>query len=125
MYIKYLFYLLPFTFTNAQWVQNENATQTTAGNLVMENVPAIPQSTKEKTRQYSNIRSASFRSWSLDGKSMIMATGFGETTQLHRVDRPLGQRSQITFFNEPVRGGYYSKNQKNNGFLFSKDNRWK
>ena len=121
MYIKYLFYLLPFTFSNAQWVQNENATQTTAGNLVMENVPAIPQSTKEKTRQYSNIRSASFRSWSLDGKSMIIATGFGETTQLHRVDRPLGQRSQITFFNEPVRGGYYSKNPKNNGFLFSKD----
>ena len=56
-----------------------------------------------------------------DGRSIIIGTGFGETTQLHKVENPLGQRSQITFYNEPIRGGYFSHNKKINGFLFSKD----
>ena len=104
-----------FVFT--QWVQNERATKTTAGNLVMENVPSIPVEIKEKSRRYSNIRSASFRSWSQDGKGMLIATGFGETTQLHKIDKPLGQRKQITFYDEPVGGGYFSKDKTKNGFF--------
>ena len=108
-----------YAFT--QWVQNEKATKTTAGNLVMENVPSIPVEIKEKSRRYSNIRSASFRSWTQDGKEMLIATRFGETTQLHKINQPLGQRKQITFYDEPVGGGYFSKDKTKNGFLFSKD----
>ena len=104
-----------------QWLKNEKATKTTAGNLIMENVPSIPIEIKEKSRRYSNIRSASFRSWSQDGKGMLIATGFGETTQLHKIERPLGQRKQITFYDEPVGGGYFSSDNSKNGFLFSKD----
>ena len=108
-----------FVFT--QWVQNERAPKTTAGNLVMENVPSIPVEIKEKSRRYSKIRSASFRSWTQDGKEMLIATRFGETTQLHKINQPLGQRKQITFYDEPVGGGYFSKDKTKNGFLFSKD----
>ena len=60
-----------FVFT--QWVQNERATKTTAGNLVMENVPSIPVEIKEKSRRYSNIRSASFRSWAADDGSLKLS----------------------------------------------------
>ena len=52
---------------------------------------------------------------------MIIGTRFGETSQLHLLNEPLGARNQITFFDEPVRGGYVCPNPELNGFLFSKD----
>ena len=119
--LKFIFLYIFLSTVHAQWAQNEQATKTTAGNLIMENVPSIPKEVIEKSRQYSFIRSGSFRSWTPDGQSIIIGTGFGETTQLHKVENPLGQRSQITFYNEPIRGGYFSQNKKINGFLFSKD----
>lgn len=119
--LTFIFLNIFLSSVHAQWAQNEQATKTTAGNLIMENVPSIPKEVIEKSRQYSFIRSGSFRSWTPDGRSIIIGTGFGETTQLHKVENPLGQRSQITFYNEPIRGGYFSHNKKINGFLFSKD----
>ena len=68
------------------------------GNLIMENVPEISAEIKERSRQYRNTRSASFRSWNPNGKGMIIGTRFAETTQLHTVTEPLGSRNQITFF---------------------------
>ena len=91
------------------------------GNLIMENVPEISAEIEERSRQYRNTRSASFRSWNPNGKGMIIGTRFAETTQLHTVTEPLGSRNQITFFNEPVRGGIYCPDPTRNGFLFTKD----
>ena len=102
--LTFIFLNIFLSSVHAQWAQNEQATKTTAGNLIMENVPSIPKEVIEKSRQYSFIRSGSFRSWTPDGRSIIIGTGFGETTQLHKVENPLGQRSQITFYNEPIRG---------------------
>ena len=90
-------------------------------NLKMENIPEIPFSIEEASRQYRNTRSASCRSWLPDGEGMIIGTRFGETSQLHLLNEPLGVRNQITFFNEPVRGGYPCPKSEFNGFLFSKD----
>ena len=39
--------------------------------------------------------------WLPDG-SLLISTRFGETSQVHRVKTPLGARSQLTFFPEPV-----------------------
>ena len=89
-------------------------------NLRMENVPEIPLSIEEASRQYRNTRSASCRSWLPNGEGMIIGTRFGETSQLHLLNEPLGARNQITFFDEPARGGYVSKPWFN-GFLYSKD----
>ena len=52
---------------------------------------------------------------------MIIGTRFGETSQLHLLNEPHGARNQITFIDEPVRGGYVCPNPELNGFLFSKD----
>ena len=90
-------------------------------NLKMENVPEIPLSIEQASRQYRNTRSASCRSWLPNGKGMIIGTRFGETSQLHLLNEPLGARNQITFFDEPVRGGYVCPNPEVNGFLFLKD----
>ena len=95
--------------------------QTQIGNLIMENVPEIPDEVKQRTQQYRNVRSASFRSWDPRGSGMLIGTRFAETTQLHYVEQPLGVRQQITFFNEPVGGGSFCPDSDKHGFLFSKD----
>src|SRR5262249_18520563 len=59
-------------------------------------VPAVPAELMERLRQYQNTRSAAFRGWSPDGKGILIATRFGDTTQLHRVYDSGGRREQIT-----------------------------
>jgi prolyl oligopeptidase PreP (S9A serine peptidase family) len=71
------------------------------GQLVMENVPVTPPAVREGLRRYQNVRSAGFLDWMADG-SMLIATRFGQTTQVHRVAAPGADRTQLTFFDEPV-----------------------
>ena len=63
--LTFIFLNIFLSSVHSQWAQNEQATKTTAGNLIMENVPSIPKEVIEKSRQYSFIRSGSFRSWTL------------------------------------------------------------
>jgi dipeptidyl aminopeptidase/acylaminoacyl peptidase len=91
------------------------------GNLITENVPDIPSELKERMNQYQNARGASPSSWSPDGKSMLMSTRFGETSQIHLIKFAGGARNQITFFKEPVGGGSFCPNPIYNGFTFTKD----
>src|SRR4030095_9940898 len=46
---------------------------------------------------------ASFQDWLSDG-SILIATRFGSTQQIHRVTAPGADRTQITFQSEPVAG---------------------
>ncbi|MET0272435.1 MAG: prolyl oligopeptidase family serine peptidase [Phenylobacterium sp.] len=71
------------------------------GQLVMENVPVTPPEVREGLRRYQNARSAGFLDWMADG-SMLIATRFGQTAQVHRVAAPGADRTQLTFFDEPV-----------------------
>jgi dipeptidyl aminopeptidase/acylaminoacyl peptidase len=73
------------------------------GNQVLENVPETPPEVREALRRYQNARTAAFQDWLPDG-SMLILTRFGSTNQLHRVAAPGADRSQITFFDEPVAG---------------------
>jgi len=77
------------------------------GNLVIEDIPEIPERIKSRMLQYQNTRSANLRSWKADGKSMLISTRFGETTQLHMVEKPGGARKQITFFQRAYRRCIY------------------
>ncbi|MDF2177006.1 S9 family peptidase [Aliiglaciecola sp. CAU 1673] len=72
------------------------------GQLVMEDVPAIPQAIVDDLNRYQNVRSAPFRSFSHNGQSLYITTRFGDVDQLHRVDKPGGARHQLTFFDEPL-----------------------
>ncbi|MBD3226299.1 MAG: prolyl oligopeptidase family serine peptidase [Caldithrix sp.] len=91
------------------------------GNLVLENIPEIPEQIKDRLMQYQNVRGASFRDWQPDGQGIMISTRFGETSQFHLVEDPLGMRKQITFFEEPVGGGAFCPHDECNGFLFNKD----
>jgi dipeptidyl aminopeptidase/acylaminoacyl peptidase len=74
-----------------------------AGTLIYSGIPEIPAELKSDLQRYRNARSAGFQDWMEDG-SMLISTRFGETAQLHRVVAPGADRTQITFFSEPVSG---------------------
>ena len=74
--------------------------------IAAQGVPPIPQDLRDRLRRYQNVRRAAFAGWSPDGRGMLIATRFGETTQLHRVYEPGGRREQATFFDEPVLGRF-------------------
>ncbi len=74
------------------------------GNLVMEDVPAIPDEIVEGLNRYQNVRSAAFRDWTQDSDGVYVTTRFGDVSQIHRVDMPGGARTQITFYDEPIGG---------------------
>lgn len=93
----------------------------TVGNLILQDVPEIPEEVKDRTVQYQNVRAASFASWDPAGDGMLIRTRLAETTQIHYVDHPMGVRQQITFFHEPVGGGSFCPDPSERGFLFTKD----
>lgn len=74
------------------------------GNLILEDIPEIPASIGQDLNRYQNMRSAAFLDWSQDSKSIYISTRFGNVSQIHRVDFPKADRTQLTFFNEPVAG---------------------
>jgi len=91
-----------------------------SGNRVSENLPAIPTELLDRLNQYQNTRGAGFQGW-IDNDSLLIATRFGDTSQIHRIDKPMGMREQLTFYREPVGGASIQPAKGGNGFLFSKD----
>lgn len=91
----------------------------TRGALSLENVPDTPPEVRERLRQYVNTRGASFQDWLPNG-GMLIATRFGNTTQIHRVDAPMGARTQLTFYDEPV-GGAAVRHGGGDTFFFARD----
>lgn len=69
-------------------------------------VPAVPESLLLRLEQYQNMRAAGFSGWDPEGKGILIRTRFGNSAQLHRVYEPGGRREQITFYDEPVSGGF-------------------
>ncbi len=87
------------------------------GNLVMEGIPEIPQDVRDTLIRYQNVRGHAFRAWA--GDSILIGTRFGEVSQVHKVDMPMGAREQLTFFDEPSSGALVSP--EGDAFLFSRD----
>ena len=73
----------------------------TQGSATLENVPAIPAEVKAAVQRYQNSRSAGFADF-LPGGGILISTRFGSTAQLHRIAHPMGMRSQVTFYDEPI-----------------------
>ncbi|HUE70674.1 MAG TPA: S9 family peptidase [Pirellulaceae bacterium] len=69
-------------------------------------VPVVPEELVQRLAQYQNTRGAGFAGWDPAGKGILIRTRFGNSVQLHRVYTPEGRREQITFFEEPVGGGF-------------------
>jgi dipeptidyl aminopeptidase/acylaminoacyl peptidase len=92
----------------------------THGNLAIEGIPEIPAELQKRMRRYQFARGAFFEGWTPDGRITI-STRFGNTSQLHVVDRPMGARRQITFFDEPVSSGGWSPTGARKGLPYIRD----
>jgi dipeptidyl aminopeptidase/acylaminoacyl peptidase len=79
-------------------------------NIVAHHIPPIPRGDAEELHLYENMRSASFAGWHPKERRMLILTRFAQTAQLHEIATPLGARSQLTFFDEPVNEGAYRPN---------------
>lgn len=76
-------------------------------NIATRNVPAIPRQDVEELLPYENIRSATLADWHPTERRLLIFTRFAQAVQLHELAAPLGARTQVTFYGEPVTAGRY------------------
>ncbi|MDQ3674241.1 MAG: S9 family peptidase, partial [Gemmatimonadota bacterium] len=100
--------------------QQPPAVITPTENLVVDGVPAIPAQLAADVRRYTEARSAGLADWHPIRRELLISTRFGNTAQIHRVATPLGARTQLTFFDEPISGATYEPN-RGSYFLFNRD----
>ena len=89
------------------------------GNLILEDIPSIPQSIKDDLVKFQNVRSASFRGFHNENEGLYISTRFGNVSQLHFVQEPGSARNQITYFQEPI--GSVSVHPTNQSIIFTMD----
>jgi len=73
------------------------------GEVVLDGTPEVPAAVRAKIARYQETRSASVEAIAGDGRSLLIATRFAETAQIHEVRMPMGDRRQLTFAEEPAR----------------------
>ena len=93
---------------------------TVPDNLVIDGVPGIPAALPADVRRYTEARAASLSDWHPIRREMLIATRFGNTAQVHVVRMPLGARTQLTFFDEPVQGASFDP-KDGSYFVFARD----
>ena len=89
-------------------------------NLITENIAEIPKELANRVKKYAESRGASLAEIHPTKNEIIISTRFGSTNQFHRVTQPMGARTQITFFDEPVSGASYEP-LKGEYLVYSKD----
>ncbi|GJM21043.1 MAG: peptidase S9 family protein [Planctomycetota bacterium] len=115
---------LPFALCAALLAQSADkpaARSVNEGRVQLEGVPVIPRELVERLRPYGNVRRAALVDWTADGESLLIVTRFGMSAQLHRVDAPLGARTQLSFFDEAVRDA--RRRPRSESVLFAREAR--
>jgi dipeptidyl aminopeptidase/acylaminoacyl peptidase len=70
-------------------------------------VPAIPARAVEDLLPYENIRTASLADWHPKERRLLILTRFAESPQVHEVAMPMGSRTQLTFYRDPIGNASY------------------
>ena len=71
------------------------------GNLVMEDIPEVPQAIVTDLNRYQNVRSAGFQAWTEDGDGIFVTTRFGDVGQIHHVGHPGAHVHRLPFWKSP------------------------
>jgi dipeptidyl aminopeptidase/acylaminoacyl peptidase len=96
------------------------ATRVERGNLIFDNIPEVPAEVTERLDAYLNAREATPLGFSPKGQ-LLIATRFADVNQLHVVERPGGERRQLSFLREPIDYAAFSPDPGRNDYLFQKD----
>jgi dipeptidyl aminopeptidase/acylaminoacyl peptidase len=114
--------LIPALFSFlAIYAQEKNNLVVPNENLITENIAEIPKELAVQVKKYSESRGATLAEIHPNRNEIIINTRFGSTSQMHRITQPIGARTQITFFDEPVSGASYEP-LKGEYLVYSKDN---
>ena len=70
-------------------------------------VPPIPRRGLEDLLPYENLRTARLGDWHPKERRMLVLTRFAESPQVHEVAMPLGARTQLTFYRDPIGEALY------------------
>jgi dipeptidyl aminopeptidase/acylaminoacyl peptidase len=89
-------------------------------NLKVDGVPALTAGTLERSGPYQNTRSAELLDFVPGQKSILIATRFGDVTQVHEVGGPGRDRRQLTFYREPISRAFTDP-KHGDGFYFLVD----
>jgi dipeptidyl aminopeptidase/acylaminoacyl peptidase len=90
------------------------------GNLIFDNIPEPAADLSEKLDAYLNARQATPLGFSPKGQ-LLIATRFGDVDQLHLVERPAGERRQLTFLREPITQAAFSPDPGRSAYVYLKD----
>ena len=112
------FLLIAVSFSFAQ--AHSGAVIAPNENLVVDGIPPVPADIAEKAGRYTEFRSAAVMDWHPTKREMLITTRFGDVPQVHRVDMPLGARTQLTFFPDRILEASYPPHD-GKYFLFRKD----
>ena len=117
---KFLFATTSFLTLFAVQAQEKKSIVVPNENLITENNAEIPKELANDVKKYSEFRIASLVEVHPLKNDIIINTRFGSTSQLHRVSKSMGTRTQITFFDEPVSAASYEP-IKGEYLVYSKD----
>jgi dipeptidyl aminopeptidase/acylaminoacyl peptidase len=95
-------------------------TRDVRGNLIFDNIPEPSAGLREKLDVYLNARQATPLGFSPKGQ-LLITTRFGDVDQLHLVERPAGERRQITFLREPITHAAFSPDPLRSAFVYLAD----
>jgi dipeptidyl aminopeptidase/acylaminoacyl peptidase len=90
------------------------------GNLILDNIPEPAAGLSEKLDAYLSARQATPLGFSPKGQ-LLIATRFGDVDQLHLVERPAGERRQLTFLREPITFAAFSPDPGRSAYVYLKD----
>ncbi|MGB6354387.1 MAG: hypothetical protein WBF21_10445, partial [Steroidobacteraceae bacterium] len=90
------------------------------GDLIFDNIPEPAAGLSEKLDAYLGARQATPLGFSPKGQ-LLIATRFGDVDQLHLVERPGGERRQLTFLRDPITQAAFSPDPLHNAYVYLKD----
>ena len=96
------------------------ASRVERGNLIFDNIPEAPADLTDGLDAYLSARQATPLGWSPKGQ-LLITTRFGDVDQLHLVEKPAGERRQLTFLHEPITYAAFSPDPGRNAYVFLKD----
>jgi dipeptidyl aminopeptidase/acylaminoacyl peptidase len=90
------------------------------GNLIFDNIPEPPASLSERLDAYLGARQATPLGFSPKGQ-LLISTRFGDVDELHLVERPGGERRQLTFRREPISQASFSPDPGRSAYVYLED----
>jgi dipeptidyl aminopeptidase/acylaminoacyl peptidase len=90
------------------------------GNLIFDNIPAPAAGSTERLDGYLSARQATPLGFSPKGQ-LLISTRFGDVEQLHLVEKPAGERRQLTFLREPITQAAFSPDPGRSAYVYLQD----